>query len=208
MGLRDLLGLPRKHRRARSEARREANPVEATRVDLAALPHSQPNLRIESPISPTPIPSTSQNREPSGTCKGVLGETHLTSFPRKSDNATNDPAQSVTGTEHDKRSKPSEHAVKPSATHENGSNRKPTAYSTTNLAINVVEESADAFPPLKSVVGSLSAILDHCDVWFIFLMTPPVVLTAVPANGGVPRNNRIAYASYQRAGRITECACS
>jgi hypothetical protein len=52
----------------------------------------------------------------------------------------------------------------PSAAHENEPNWKSTAYSTTKLAINLVRESSDAFPPLKSVVGGLSAILDHCDV--------------------------------------------
>ena len=71
MGLRDFLDIPRKwkHRRARSEARRETNPVEATRVDLTALPRSQPDLGIESSTPPTPTPSTSKNREQSGTCK-------------------------------------------------------------------------------------------------------------------------------------------
>ena len=43
---------------------------------------------------------------------------------------------------------------------------KSTAYTTTKLAINLVKESSDIFPPLKSVAGGLSAILDHCDVRF------------------------------------------
>ena len=73
---------------------------------------------------------------------------------------------------------------------ENGSNQKST-YSTTKLATNLVEESKDAFPPLNSLVRSFSAILDHCDVRFIFLMAPPVVLTTVPADDGVSRNDRI-----------------
>jgi hypothetical protein len=42
-----------------------------------------------------------------------------------------------------------------------------TAYATTKLAINLVKESSDVFPPLKSVAGGLSAILDHCDVRFL-----------------------------------------
>ena len=67
MGIRDFLRIPRKHRRARSEARNEANTVEGRPVDLAALPHSQPDLGIGSSISPTSVPTTSQNREPSGT---------------------------------------------------------------------------------------------------------------------------------------------
>ena len=65
----------------------------------------------------------------------------------------------------------------------------------TKLAINLVEESADTFHSLKSIVESLSAILNHCDVRFTFLIAPPVVLTAVLANGGVSQNNRIVDAS-------------
>ena len=47
------------------------------------------------------------------------------------------------------------------------SSRKSTAYSATKLAIHMVKESSDVFPPLKSVAGGLSAILKHCDVWSI-----------------------------------------
>ena len=47
-----------------------------------------------------------------------------------------------------------------------------TAYATTKLAINLVKESSDIFPPLKSVVGGLSVILDHCDVEYIPLRLP------------------------------------
>ena len=44
---------------------------------------------------------------------------------------------------------------------------KSTAYATTKLAIDLVKESSDVFPPLKSVAGGLSAILNHCDVRFV-----------------------------------------
>ena len=91
-------------------------------------------------------------------------------FPQNPDNAARDPTRSVTGMRQDKQSEPSEHTVKPNATGENGSNQKSTAYSTTNLPINLVEESADIVPLLKSVVRSLSAILDDCDVWSIPLV--------------------------------------
>ena len=37
----------------------------------------------------------------------------------------------------------------------------------TRLAINLVKEPSDVFPPLKSVAGGLSAVLDHCEVYFI-----------------------------------------
>ena len=195
MGLRDFLDIPRKwkHPRARSE---EANSVKATQIGLTASTHSQPDSRIdESSISLTPAPSTSQNREPSGTCTSVFRRTYLTIFPCKLDNAAHDPTQSATGTEHDKQQEPSEHTVNPSAMDENESNRESTPYSATKLVTNLVEESADAFPPLKSVVGSLSAIVDHCDVRFIFLVAPLGVLIAVLANGGVSQNDRIVDAS-------------
>ena len=58
----------------------------------------------------------------------------------------------------------SDHTVDPGPAPERKSDWASTAYATTKLAINVVKESSDGFPPLKSVVGGLSAILDHCDV--------------------------------------------
>lgn len=54
--------------------------------------------------------------------------------------------------------------VDPEVVPENKPDWKSTAYATTKLAISMVKESSDAFPPLKSVAGGLSAILDHCDV--------------------------------------------
>jgi len=59
---------------------------------------------------------------------------------------------------------PSEDTADSRAVAENRSDWKTTAYATTKLAINLVKESSDVFPPLKSVVGGLSAILNHCEV--------------------------------------------
>ena len=39
-----------------------------------------------------------------------------------------------------------------------------TASATARLLLRGVKESADAFPPLKSVVGGLCFILDNCEV--------------------------------------------
>jgi hypothetical protein len=61
-------------------------------------------------------------------------------------------------------SKSSNYIVDPTAAYEKKQSWKSTAYATTKLAINMVKESSDVFPPLKSVVGGLSAILQHCDV--------------------------------------------
>ena len=42
--------------------------------------------------------------------------------------------------------------------------RESTVYATVKLVINLLKESSDAFPPLKSAMGGLSAILSHHDV--------------------------------------------
>ena len=119
----------------------------------------------------------------------------LTIVPCNSDNAARDPIQSVAGTGQDKQPGPSAPTIKPSTTDENGLNWMATTYSATKLAINLVKESADVFPPLKSVVGGLSAILDHCDVRYLSRSALPTILIAVLANGGVSQNNRIFDAS-------------
>jgi len=52
----------------------------------------------------------------------------------------------------------------PSDTDENRSNLKSLASSTAKLFLRGVRESADAFPPLKSVAGGLCYILENCEV--------------------------------------------
>jgi len=44
---------------------------------------------------------------------------------------------------------------------------KSTAYATAKLFLGGAKESADAFPPLKSVLGGLCFILDNCEVWWL-----------------------------------------
>ena len=60
-----------------------------------------------------------------------------------------------------------DHTVNQKAAPESGSDWKSTAYATTKLAIDLVKETSDAFPPLKAVAAGLSAILNHCDVSFV-----------------------------------------
>ena len=97
----------------------------------------------------------------------MLGGTYLTVLSRIAGNAAHDRTQSVVRAGQDEQSKHPENTVEPSATDESGSDWKSTAYATTKLAINLVKESADAFPPLKSAMGGLCAVLDHYDVRFI-----------------------------------------
>ena len=53
----------------------------------------------------------------------------------------------------------------PSDADKNGSNFISLASSTAKLLLRGVNETADTFPPLKSVTGSLCYILDNCEVW-------------------------------------------
>jgi len=52
----------------------------------------------------------------------------------------------------------------PSGADENRSNLKSLASSTAKIFLRGVNESADAFPPLKSVAGGLCYILENCEV--------------------------------------------
>jgi len=55
---------------------------------------------------------------------------------------------------------------KPSAAaDENESSWKSTTSAAVKLLLRGVRDSADAFPPLKSVAGGLSFILENCEVW-------------------------------------------
>ena len=71
---------------------------------------------------------------------------------------------SIPGEDQGSLPKSSDDAAGSGATPGRTSDWKSTTYAATKLAINLVKESSDAFPPLKSVVGGLSAILDHCDI--------------------------------------------
>ena len=58
-----------------------------------------------------------------------------------------------------------------------------TAYSSTKVVIDVVKESSDVFPPLKSVAGGLAALLKHCDVRSLSLIPPTFLVIALASNG-------------------------
>ena len=54
--------------------------------------------------------------------------------------------------------------VDPTAAYEDKPNLKSTVYASAGLAVDVLKESSDAFTPLKSVVGGLSAVRKYYDV--------------------------------------------
>ena len=62
----------------------------------------------------------------------------------------------------------SSYTVDPTAAYENKSNWKSTLYASAGLAIDVLKESSDAFTPLKSVAGGLSAVLRYYNVRHLY----------------------------------------
>ena len=66
-----------------------------------------------------------------------------------------------------------------------------TAYVSAKVVIDLVKEFSDVFPPLKSTASGLSAILKHCDVCIVCVLSS-MMLTITPASDGKPTNNRIS----------------
>ena len=122
----------------------------------------------------------------------LISDDHLTTFRSYNTGrrTISDRIRSVFKTGQGQNSKPSKRTVDPSID-ENKSDRRSTTYAATKLAIKMVRESSDVFPPLKSVAGGLSAILDHCDVGPPLSHQPALMLIAVLANDILPPNNRI-----------------
>ena len=58
----------------------------------------------------------------------------------------------------------SDHTFDENAMNQNESSWMSIVYPSTKVVIDVVKESSDVFPPLKSVAGGLAAILKHYDV--------------------------------------------
>ena len=79
--------------------------------------------------------------------------------------------------------RPNENHEPSVAADENKSSRRSTASATAKLLLRGVNDSADAFGPLKSVAGGLCFILDNCEVRFSSHALP-TTLTGVPANEG------------------------
>jgi len=170
MGLRDFLSLPKDPRRSRSTPRSEITSTEGQgEADVVAHrrpTESTPDLRIGSSTSTTSSPLTSRDRESNRRRTASPRMLHLITLysPNADRSSISDRLRSVFRRDQSNRPKSSYYIVDPSAAYEKKSNWKSSAYSTTKLAIHMVKESSDAFPPLKSVAGGLSAILKHCDV--------------------------------------------
>jgi hypothetical protein len=86
----------------------------------------------------------------------------------------------------------SSYIVDPTAAYEdNKPGWKSTLHTSAGLVIDIVKESSDAFTPLKSVAGGLSAILKHYDVRHLYSAKHCTPLTLGLASDSKPRINRI-----------------
>ena len=100
------------------------------------------------------------------------------------------------------------YGVNPAAAYKNESNWGSTLYSGVKVAIDVVKESSDAFTPLKSVAGGLSAVLKYYDVRHsCFLSIRSHVLTSKSAKRGESQGDQILGATDRRPRGIVERAC-
>jgi len=85
----------------------------------------------------------------------------------------------------------------PNAADENGSNWKSTASATAKLFLRGVNDSADAFGPLKSVAGGLCFILENCEVWSPSHVRYPERLQMLPANESKWASDRVVGTQSQ-----------
>ena len=171
MKLLKFLCLPKRNRRARSKVRNEISPIESQSGAGLAVPRpteSAPDLRIGTSTLPTPSPSVPRDQESNGMYTPLSWTNHLSTPFRVTQSPTPFPIKSYLAPEVTKAAppKPAGHTSDSKAAPESKSDWKSTAYATTKLAINLVRDSSDVFPLLKSVAGCLSAILSHCEVQF------------------------------------------
>ena len=175
MGLRDFLGIPKRHRRKHSKARSEIGPTEGTdEVDPAPLARltlgSTPDLQLGVAIPTSPGPSTVRGQRSNGMHSAILLD-HLSdhSFLHNAEpTSISDRFRSILSKRQSKPTGPSNPTVETSAGSESKLDWKTTTSSAAKLLLLGVRESADAFGPLKSVAGGLCFILENCDVRTFF----------------------------------------
>ena len=74
-----------------------------------------------------------------------------------------------------------DHTFDEGAETQNGSSWMSAAYSSAKVVIDLVKESSDVFPPLKSVASGLAAVLKHYDVRSLSPIQS-TILTIAPAS--------------------------
>lgn len=69
-----------------------------------------------------------------------------------------------------------------------------TAYAAARMAVEITKESSDMFPPLKTVVGAISVLIQNCDVGVSFSLIehscniPPLPLQRTADNAGAVKD--------------------
>ena len=97
---------------------------------------------------------------------------------------------------------PDESAKPGPAASEEKSNWRSTAVAAAKSLLRGVNESADAFGPLKSVAGGFCFILDNYEVRPSSLHPSPSALTDISANEGQHAGDRIVGTSHQNPFRV------
>ena len=92
---------------------------------------------------------------------GASSTTATTASEVPSISVPSTPSHGVSGSEP---SKLSSSGVDPATAKDNKPNWKSTLYAGAKIAVDVVKETSDAFTPLKSVAGGISAVLKYYDV--------------------------------------------
>ena len=198
MGWRDRLRVPKIHFRKRSKARSDvvAGSTEGPSGVDPAEPRpmaSNPELGVRSPPLPTPGPSTPSLQEHNGMrIVWTRMIPLMTLLPRNADSpSTSDPSALVPS--EGKREHPgsSGDSTSPGAIDKKKPNLKSLASSTAKQVLRGIKESADAFPPLKSVAGFLCFVLDNYEVQCGPHITKSSGLTLVPEHHSIPPNDRV-----------------
>jgi len=76
----------------------------------------------------------------------------------------------------------SDHTPDEGAETQNESSWMSAAYLSTKVVIDVVKESSDVFPPLKSVASGLAAVFKHYDVRSLSLIPSAILTTALASD--------------------------
>jgi len=151
--------------------------------------HSRPGLDVEVVVGSGAsreverVHSSPSTEEPDSTRTFSFHLLYLIILPDNADTSTIPDRTSEADVRSNKSTKSN------AAANENKRNWKSTAYETAKLLLRGVNDSADIFPPLKSVTASLCFILDNCEV----LSSPAYAITALtgdPANEGKRTNDR------------------
>ena len=176
MKLPKFLRIPKSLRRTQRKARSETSPTERQSEADSAVPRPTeptPDLRTGTSILLAPGPLIPRDQESNGMYMILLrasGDLSKRMFSSNADpNTVPNQTLPAPGNDQSDLQRPSDDTTDSRTVSVSKSNWKSTAYSTTKLAVDPVKESSDACPPLKSVAGGLSAILDHCEVRRIYL---------------------------------------